>query len=99
MLFRGLFLTSFLDLSSGTLDFIANPGDDIFVWMQLETKSERGAVVDATGTFEMSFASGDTALLEETISTGTTEPVPLPASIWLFGIGIASLRIARRARR
>ena len=94
-----LFLTSFLDLSSGTLDFIANPGDDIFVWMQLETKSERGAVVDATGTFEMSFASGDTALLEETISTGTTEPVPLPASIWLFGIGIASLRIARRARR
>ena len=91
-----MFLTPFLDLRNATLDFTANPGDDIFIWMQLETKSERGAIVDATSTFEMSFSDGNTALLDETITTAT---VPLPATLWLFGAGLVGLRIAHRVPR
>lgn len=91
-----MFLTPFIDLSTAALDFTANPGDDIFIWMQLETKSERGAVVDATSTFKMSFSAGNTTLLDETI---TPASVPLPSSLWLLGAGLAGLRIARRVRR
>jgi hypothetical protein len=91
-----LFLLPALDLSSGTLDFVADPGDELYVWMQLETKSERGAIVDAQNTFEMAFAAGDTSLLEETITPDSPTPVPAPPTLWLIGIGVAGICAARR---
>lgn len=66
-----LFLLPTLDLSEETLEFTLNPGDEVYVFMQLESKSERGAVVDATNTFGVSFVAGDAAMLSPTI-----EPLP-----------------------
>ena len=91
-----LFLSPTLDLSSGVLDFVANPGDELYVWMQLETKSERGAIVDAQNTFKMAFAAGDTSLLEQTISPTSPAPVPAPPILWLLGIGFAGIFAVRR---
>lgn len=82
-----LFLTTSLDLSAATLDFTLNPGDEVYVWMQLETKSERGAIVNALNTFSMTFAAGDTATLQATV-------VPEPASVWLFWSGLITLGFA-----
>ncbi|MEM6574650.1 MAG: hypothetical protein AAF736_10290, partial [Pseudomonadota bacterium] len=65
------FLLPTLDLSEETLEFTLNPGDEVYVFMQLESKSERGAVVDATNTFGVSFVAGDAAMLSPTI-----EPLP-----------------------
>ena len=84
-----LFLTTSIDLSTATLDFTLNPGDEVYVWMQLETKSERGAIVDALNTFSMTFAAGDTATLQATV-------VPEPASMWLFWSGLLTLGFANR---
>jgi hypothetical protein len=84
-----LFLTTSIDLSTATLDFTLNPGDEVYVWMQLETKSERGAIVDALNTFSMTFAAGDTATLQATV-------VPEPASMWLFWSGLIALGFANR---
>ena len=84
------FLTPGLDLRTATLDFTLNPGDEVYLFMRLETKSERGAVVDATGTFLMEFTGGDTSELTETV-------VPIPAAVWLFGSGLLGLiGLARR---
>ncbi len=66
-----LFLLPTLDLSEDTLEFTLNPGDEVYVFMQLESKSERGAVVDATNTFGVSFTSGDSAMLSPVV-----EPLP-----------------------
>jgi len=87
-----LFLTTSLDLSSATLDFTLNPGDEVYVWMQLETKSERGAIVNALNTFSMTFTAGDTASLQATV-------VPEPASVWLFWTGLIALGFAGRSSR
>jgi hypothetical protein len=87
-----LFLTTSLDLSTATLDFTLNPGDEVYVWMQLETKSERGAIVDALNTFSMTFTAGDTATLQARV-------VPEPASVWLFSTGLIALGLAGRSSR
>jgi hypothetical protein len=82
-----LFLNPSLDLSAATLNFTLNPGDEVYVWMQLETKSERGAIVNALNTFSMTFTAGDTATLQATV-------VPEPASMWLFWSGLITLGFA-----
>ncbi|MEM9529411.1 MAG: hypothetical protein AAGA23_00690 [Pseudomonadota bacterium] len=71
-----LFLLPTLDLSQGTLDFTLNPGDEVYVWMQLSTKSERGAVVDATNTFDLTFTAGDVSMLGAQVVDGV-DPVNL----------------------
>ena len=87
-----LFLTTSIDLSTATLDFTLNPGDEVYVWMQLETKSERGAIVNALNTFSMNFAVGDTATLQATV-------VPEPTSAWLIWTGLVALVFAGRSSR
>lgn len=87
-----LFLTMSIDLSSATLDFTLNPGDEVYVWMQLETKSERGAIVNALHTFSMTFTAGDTATLQATV-------VPEPTSMWLLWTGLITLGCAGRSSR
>jgi len=82
-----MFLLPNLDLSSDLLEFTAKPGDEFFIWMQLETKSERGATVDALSTYEMSFSAGDRSLLRETVRA----TVPAPLSLWLLGAGLAGV--------
>jgi hypothetical protein len=87
-----LFLTTSIDLSAATLDFTLSPGDEVYVWMQLETKSERGAIVNALNTFGMAFTAGDTATLQATV-------VPEPTSVWLFLTGLIALGFAERSSR
>lgn len=93
-----LFLTPALDLRSGMLNFTLNPGDEVFVWLQLQTKSERGAIVDAQSTFDMSFTSGDTSALQATITPGASVPVPIPPALWLVVPGLAAMGASRRRR-
>ena len=87
-----LFLTTNIDLSSETLDFTLNPGDEVYVWMQLETKSERGAIVNALNTFSMTFTAGDTANLQATV-------VPEPNSMALFWTSLTVLGFGARSNR
>jgi hypothetical protein len=87
-----LFLTTNIDLSTATLDFTLNVGDEVYVWMQLETKSERGATVNALNTFSMTFTAGDTATLQATV-------VPEPTSVWLLWTGLMALGFAGRSSR
>lgn len=85
------FLTPSLDARTASITFTLNPGDEVYIWMQLETKSERGAIVDASGTFLMDFSGGDTALLQETISA-----VPVPPALWLFASGLTFIGLRLR---
>ena len=91
-----LFLSPSLDLSTSSLQFNLNTADEVFVWMQLQTKSERGAIVNAENTFQMSFSGGNTSQLQQAISSGLATPVPAPPVLWLLGLGFAALGVARR---
>jgi hypothetical protein len=87
---KQLFLNPSLDLSSATLDFTLNPGDEAYVFAQLFAKGERGGSANAINTFDMSFTAGDTATLQAMIA-----PVPLPGPLWLLGSALLMIASSR----
>ena len=71
-----LFLSPTLTIDTATFDFLVNPGDQLYVLAQLEAKSERGGIADASSTLEVRFTGGNTDLLDAVIQPQGFVPAP-----------------------
>lgn len=91
-----LFLSTGLTIDTATFDFSVNPGDQLYILAQLEAKSERGGIADASNTLTVSFSSGNIDLLDAVIQSQGT--VPAPATVLLF-VPIAGLLMLRARAR
>ncbi len=83
-----LFISSSNTPTNTSIDFHIDAGQDFLIWAGLQADSKFGGTADAFNTFTMNF-DDDTGLLAASVAN--TAPVPLPATIWLFLVGIGAI--------